>query len=764
MQPLAAPYGETRLLPQSLPRRHRAVRALVIALAAPIALAGNHAAAQQANPEAPRPAAYIRSTTSFSYFHPLDSGSLARGYLNVRLGEDWGLTPAFGLRASLLQIGGAEEVLMGASLGARWSHMFGPIRVSPGAEFVVGQAAVEAGAWYFDPSTGLMTHYTELHSAGTWGRGAGLLGIGEWFHRSGLGVGLSIGYWRFFAPKPGSALMLGLGIRLGRRDPSWYWRTSGKDDTPPHVRVISPTVASDGTRQLRVEGVRLIAADPSGIRSVMLDGEPMYVVPAKDSVVAASGGHGSGVDASLRPPIQRGAYPLHIKVTDGAGHQTTQVVVASVPDPDPPTTVLTDPRADARVEAPYVDVAGTTTSFAAGMRVGINGCLAVTNPTNVREGRPGRAFKLRAGLKPGDNVIEVETRDPHAGRSVLRWHVTHVPAAGDPAPHGPPLLALSAAPSVSGRAVRVSGTASDTAGFGIDAVLVAGVPANLQFTADDRSRADFVAYAAPGADIDVRATTLDGRAAEARPAAAAGAGKAPSGAALLIGLESYAADYVAGPATAAATAAAMADLLRTHGAVEFGNRTRVLTDGHATAHDIRFAMRWLAQAARDADVVYVYVGGHGIRGASGEAIGLVPYDVRNTYGSGAMPWAEFETLFQSLAAEVVAIVELRDDAGNTLPPPAGANCGAGAAPEGGLAILSAGGPADGSFSRRVLDVLLGDGAPAGSTVRLSDLLQGLGTSGKPPALRTVGPLFDPALPLTTTPDQPASSDHAPDRP
>lgn len=750
MQPLAAPYAREAHL---LPRRHRTVHTAIIALVAAAALAGNHAAAQQASPEAPTPVAFIRNTTSFSYFHPLDPGSLARGYVNFRLGEDWALTPAFGMRASLLQIGGAEEVLLGASLGARWSHLFGPIRVSPGAEFVVGQAAVDSGAWYYNPSTGLMTHYSELHSAETWGRGAGLLGSAEWFHRSGFGVGLSIGYWRFFAPKPGSALMLGLGIRLGRRDPAWYWRTSGKDDAPPHVRVVSPTVGSDGTRELGAEGLRLVAADPSGIRSVTLDGEPMYTVPAKDSVVAASGGHGSGVDASLRPTIQRGTFPLHIEVTDGAGHRTTQVVLASVPDPDPPATVLTDPPADARIEAPYVDVAGTTTSFAAGMRVGINGCFAVTSPANVQEGRPGRAFRLRAGLEPGANVIEVETRDPHAGRSVLRWHVTHVPAAGHPAPHAPPLLTLSATPSVSGEAVRVYGTASDTAGVGIEEVLVAGVPANLQFATNDRSRADFVAYAAPGADIDVRATTLDGRAAEAQPAAASGAGEAPTGAALLIGIGSYAADYLQGPATAAATATAMADLFRTRGVAKFEDRIRVLTDEQATDHEIRFAMRWLANAARDVDVVYVYVAGHGSRGASGEAIGFVPQNVRAAYATDVIPWAEFEQLFLSLNAEVVVVTELADDQGGALAPPANGNCGVGAVPAGGLAILSAGGPADGSFSRRVLDVLSGVGTRAGSPVRLSDLLQGLGASGGPPALRTVGPVFDPALPLTASPRQ-----------
>lgn len=751
MQPSAAPYLRTMSLP---PLRRRRVYLPGIVLGAILALSRGPVAAQEASPAPtqPPPGAFLQSTAGFSYLQPLTPGALSRGIPGIRLSEDWGLTPAIGMRASFLQIGGKEDIVQGGSIGVRWSHLFGPVRVSPGAELLVGHAVVDSGGYYVQSGTGETTYRPYRRSSRTWARGVGLVANAEWFHRSGLGIGLVLGYWRVMTPKPGGALMLGAGVRLGRRDPPWYWRTSGKDHVPPRMEVISPRAGPDGARQLDANGLRILAADPSGIEAVEIDGAPMHLQPAKADAVDAIGAQGPGVIASLRPAIKRGTQPLHVEVTDGAGNRTTGVVLASVPDPGPPAIVVISPAADTQVQAPYVDVAGATPSFEPGMRVKVNGCIAMTNPTNVLDG-PGRGFQLRVGLKPGTNVIEVETTDPYAGSNVVRQQVTRVPAAGDGAPHGPPVLTVSASPAVSGSATRVRGTVRDTAGVGIAEVLVDGAPANLQFTSDDRRQANFLAFAAAGdgTPVDVRTTTLDGRVADGRAIARSAAGRAPSGAALLIGVETYAADYIAGPANVAGTAAAMANLLRTRGVADFGNRTRVLTNEEATQHEIRYAMRWLAQAARGADVVYIYVAGHGVRGAQGEAVGFVPHDVHAAYGLGAVPWADFEQLYESLNAEVVVVTELVDDEGDALAPPANGGCGSGAVPAGGLAVLSAGGAADGSFSRRALDLLSGRGSSGGTPVRLRDLLRDLDATSGTPTLRTIGSILDPALPLTTAP-------------
>ncbi|HEX6940257.1 MAG TPA: hypothetical protein VF158_12660 [Longimicrobiales bacterium] len=719
--------------------------------AAVLLLAGRPALAQEAASESMR--LPPRFTTGVALLHPLTESLLGTDIPAFRAGVSWALDPAFAIEAGALQVAGETVIVQGASAGARWNVQAGPFRIRPGAELVVGRAIVDAGGWYVqDDAGGFRYRPYRRPSDGPAVGGGGLISV-DWIPRLGVGLEALLGYWYTVAPERSGALVLGAGLRQAIRDAEWYWRSSGQDDAPPRFDVESPEPGADGVRVLGPDGLRIVAADRSGIRAIEVDGVPIHLAPSKAAAAEVPGMSGKAAVAVLRPPIHEGTHPLRIEVWDGAGNRAERVVRVAAATPVPPATVITGPATDAPVAARYVDVRGAAMSATTGLRVEIDGCVAAAYADLV-SGTPAHVFNLRVPIAPGPNRIEIETIDPLRGRTTLVHEIQGAPIDEAATHDARPRFSLSRAPSVSGRAVRVSGDIADPDGIGLRDVRVDGSPAALSYRSGTRVDGGFLAYVPRNAAdaAEVVATTFDGRTDSVSVTPSAPRRTPPAGAALLVGIDDYAADHIAGPAGAAASATALAELLRRRAAADLpAERVRLLTGPDATERQIREAMQWLAATSRSVDVVYVYLAGRAVRGAAGAALGLVPHDAPATYGPGSIAWTELDQLFRSLRAEVVVLTELSDGDGRAVPPPMDAACGPAPLPRGGLAVLAATDRADGAFSRRALDTLAGT-PTGGAPVLLSDLIRALnGGTGSGPALRTRGPIFDPTLPLTRGP-------------
>jgi hypothetical protein len=720
---------------------HRSLALRVGAVALAFAVAGDSLAGQPAT---------FRHTTGFSVLHSLNAGPVAEGAPGYRVSAAWGWTPRVAFETSLMQVGGDDLVFRGGGLGVRLSHYAGPLRLRPAAELVAGQAIVDEGGWWIEEPGGGLTYRPYRRPASTPSAGVGALVNGEWFHRSGWGADVLVGYWRLFVGEPGGALVVAAGPRRAKRDAPWYWRTSGLDDAPPRLEVLGPEPRPDGLRDLGADGLTLLAADRSGIAGIAVDGVPVALRPAPADAAEVPGQRAAAAVGTIRPPIHSGRHPLQVEVRDGAGNAASRVVWVTSRPVAPPALVVTAPAADVLLTRPFTDVTGVVLTARSDIRVEVNGCVAEVSPVILDE-TSAHGFGVRVPLDLGSNPVEVRFTDRLGGLTVVRRDVVY--EAGASVPVGAaPALTHTASPAASGRAVRVQGQARDPGDVGIRDVRVAGEPAALGFGWARRIQADFVAYipATPGQRVDVEAHAFDGRSATGTFTADRRRGTPLAGAALLIGIESYAADRIAGPTGAATAARALSDLLTERGAAVMpSDRVRVLTDADATAEGIRAAMGWLARASRDADVVFVYLAGRAVTSAAGEAMGVVPHDVGATYGPGSIPWAELDELFRSIRAEVVVVAELAADEGDAAPPPLDPPCGVRPLPAGGLAVVAASGPADGSFSRRALDALAGGGRAGGTAILLADLLDALGArAGDASALRTRGPVFDPFLPLT----------------
>lgn len=719
-------------------------------LAVALLLACWPATAQEATPEpGPEPAGLrIRNTAGLSFLYPLTPGTLSPGVPGFRLSHAWGVNPSFAIEGSLLQLGGDAAILQGGGMGVRFTRTLGAVRFRPAVELVVGRAIIDEGGFFVDDGAGSVVYRPFRRPSRIPAVGAGVTGSAEWFHHSGWGAELILGYWRLALPVPSGALMVGVGLRRGSPDGTWYWRTSGKDQEPPRFGVASPDPRPDGIRALGSDGLSLFAADRSGIASIEVDGIPSELKPAPQGTAEAGTGEVRMI-ASVRPPIHRGTHPLEIEVSDGAGNRQTRIVWVSGSAPVPASTVITTPAGGAAIGTVHAEVGGFVGSATPDLRVVVNGCTAETVRSDVF-GEAGHAFKLRVPLQPGPNRVAVETVDPLRGRTVVHHDLMHVTGTTPKAPEALPDLTSWLTASTG--AVRVQGTARDAGGVGIREVRVAGTPAALRYMSGTRLDTEFLAYVTPPADgpVEVATTTFDGRVSSRLIPPPASHSPKARGAALLIGIEEYAADRITGPAGAAAIAGSMADLLRERAAFDLPEeRVRVLTNDAATLKAVREAIRWLAATAPAVDVVFLYVAGRGVVSAAGEAVGIVPHDTRATYGAGAIRWAEIEELLGSTAGELVVVAELADGEGRAAPPRLHPVCGVGSVWPGGRAVLAATGMADGTFSRRALNALSGTGIPGSLSVRLADLVRSLGgPEHLEPVLRTPGPVFDQALELT----------------
>ena len=702
-------------------------------------------------PSGPPPSAEVRNVTGLTYLHALTPGSLSEGLVGYRLSRAWGVTPGVAFEASLLRVGGESVILQGGGAGVRWTRQAGPFRFRPAAELVAGRGIVDEGGWTYETAGGERVYRPFRRPSSTPAVGAGVLGSVEWLSGWGIGAELAVGYWHLALPRSGGAFMVGGGLRGGARDAEWWWRTSGRDDVPPRFAVVSPSPSPNGDRAIDAAGLRVEAADRSGIREIRVDGVPADLQRASPRAGDAEAASAPAVTATAVPPIHGGRHPLRIEVVDGAGNVGEAEVWVTGSTAPALTATVTGPEPGTAVKRPWADVVGFVQAASPEVRVRVGPC-AVKTEAGVLVDAPARVFRLRVPVAPGPQTFDVTIADPMAGGAVLHHTVRRVDDGPVPPGAGFPTALADAAPSVSGLARRVWGTVRQAAP-GVAEVVVNGAPTAVELSTPTRSTIGFMTYlpSREAEPVEVVARSFDGRSVRAEAVSVARPGPAPRAAGLFVGIERYEDGRIEGPAGAAGSARALAERLGTHGAPALApERVRVLTDGEATGPALRAALRWLADAAEDADVVFVYLAARGVATATRQAGGLVPHGIRATYGPGSVSWRELEDRLAGLPAEVVVLTDLVDDSGGALPPPLRAACGPDPLPAGGLAVVSASAAGDGSFSRRALEVLSpAEPGTADGTVRLSDLIRELEEVGG--ALRTPATYFDPALPLVGAP-------------
>lgn len=668
---------------------------------------------------APGPDAVLppRATSGFTLMMPLTPGDLSRGIPGLRLTQTWSLTPGFAIQGSLLQVGGEDAILQGGGAGVRLSRSIGPLRVHPALELVFGRAVVDAGGWYVGVDWEREYRPWRLVADDPAAGAGATLGL-EWLHRSGFGAEILAGWWRLVTPERGSALMLGGGVRWGLADDVWFWRTSGHDDAPPRIAVSSdprhPVLALD-------------VADRSGIERVTIDGVPARLLPPRPGAAEVPGYTVVARAVSVRVPIAHGMHDVEIESVDGAGNRATTTVTLNGAYGVPPALGVSVPDT---VHTAWVDVRGSVSTFDEAPRVVVDGCVA---PTTAGDTDGASRFDWRVPLRPGMNAIATVVSDRFGGENAHTRDVVYMPGA-TATPSDAAELRTRVSRTASGLTLRVHGTASDGAGIGIHDVRVGDASAALGFLVPQRVRAEFLAFVPVGDDASIVARTVDGREATAALHAPQPATSRPRGVALLIGIDEFASAGIADRTDAASSAEAVAAVLHARGAADFGE-IRILTDGAATRDGIARALDWLGTAANDADVVVVYWAGRASPAARGEARALLASDARASYGPGELEWDALERRLRSIAAEVVVFTDLRDVDDTILVPAATLACGVQRIPRGGLAVVAA--PSDSLMSAL-------NGAPdrIGATT-LGELIDALG----PTALRTTGPVFDPALPL-----------------
>ena len=90
----------------------------------------------------------VRLTTGASLVHTFGAGPVADGVSEFRLTASWSLSQAFALETGVLQLGGDTGLVQAGTVGIAWTPRFGPFRLLPSLDLLLGREVVDQGGWY----------------------------------------------------------------------------------------------------------------------------------------------------------------------------------------------------------------------------------------------------------------------------------------------------------------------------------------------------------------------------------------------------------------------------------------------------------------------------------------------------------------------------------------------------------------------------------------------------------------------------------------
>ncbi len=379
-------------------------------LAAPVA------AQQATGPEA------YRLSAGFSVLAPIGGEDLlpAGGLPSGRATFSYQLTPLVGLHLGGLHMAPTDLRLWAGVAGLHLNVTRGRFRLSPFVEggYGVYDAVVDSGGVMVN---GVYRPFRRPIAGSAPGGGGGV--VADVILGPGLTVRVTGGYWLFpAADTVFGQPMVGLGLRLARKDNVWYWRTGGRDRVGPSVVVVAPEPEADGTVPVGRGELRLRASDVSLVERLEVNGRAL-------TLYRAEGGDRMAVIPPGELMLRSGPNTLAVVAVDGAGNRTEHELVVNGPPPDrmEPTIAVLSPAEGDTVSDVMVRVAGLVADESRIAALRVNGVEATLEPTSpVEAGRLEHApyehvtrFRADVPVGAGDAVIEVSAVDTVGNESRL---------------------------------------------------------------------------------------------------------------------------------------------------------------------------------------------------------------------------------------------------------------------------------------------------------------------------------------------------------
>lgn len=401
----------------------------------------------------------------------------------------------------------------GLAVGSSWALPLGPVLLEPfgevGATLLDGR--VETGSYEIllpGGGVGTVDLYAPVEGiGGVAGGGVSLSGLlGE-----KAPLRLTLGYWHLVGGDGFSrgGVRVGASLGVGRRDARWY--SLATDRTSPMARVVGRHLVARDSVEVEGPGVRVLAADASGIQRITVNGQPLEL--ERNGGAASELGPGSvAAQAEVVPPFE--GQDLDIMVQDSAGLRTRTLVRAyPAPDRDAPALEVLTPAGEGApgrwlLTALAEDFSGIAHASVGSCQVGLNAVEPGADGV-----RPAATSRLVGGWGdfPGTATLVVVDRSGNESRATFqpRWPEIRPGAAA-------PVIQAEAVRSAAGPAVRIRGSGSDPEGGWIRRVTVDGRSVPLA-VADRPTTATFDAWVTlpSGAALTtVTVTTMDGRTAE----------------------------------------------------------------------------------------------------------------------------------------------------------------------------------------------------------------------------------------------------------
>lgn len=541
-----------------------------------------------------------------------------------------------------------ELALMAGVGGLRVNVTKGRIRAAPYLEIGVGRllAQVDSGG-YSTPQSYVPDLY-EL--SGVMLGGGGGLGL-EVILGPGLTLSGSAGYSYFLSPNnvtpPLRGLFLGAGLSWTLKNNKWYWRTSGRDERPPTIRVHSPAPTPSGVVNAgtRVVGLELVASDLSGIDSVRVGTQIMYLDDAPEEARASDPEDGESSLATAMLTLDQGPNYFDVLAWDGAGNQAVVPLrVLGVPlDEAPPMVSVFTPGDGEDLLDGFVEVTGVASDEVDVRRVEVNGLRARLEPAaavdrsraGVPEDHVAYRFTANAPVDEGRNAFRVVATDTMSNEGVFdRFANGPTPEDVRSAPTIDILSPIEWAASDGSRGIGVVRRSSVRVGgmvryeLGIEEIRVDGRPATMEFNAngtvvnfegfvhmEDRPRQVMIQAQGVDGSISRRTFPIEPRVRGDNGTNAIAQTDGRERWAIVIGVSEYLDDRIPDLQYADDDAQAFYDFLRSPASGLGGvpeENIQFLIDEEATERQIRTALQTFLRRSTEDDIIMVYIAAHGM--------------------------------------------------------------------------------------------------------------------------------------------------------
>lgn len=542
-----------------------------------------------------------------------------------------------------------EDLALTAGVGGlRFNVTKGRIRAAPYLEVGVGRllAQVDSGGY-----TTPQSYVPDLYEiSGVMFGGGGGLGL-DVIVGPGLTLSGLAGYSYFLSPNdvttPIRGMFLGAGLSWTFKSNKWYWRTSGRDERPPTVRVHShaPTPSGVVDAGTTVVGLELVASDLSGIDSVRIGTQNMYLDEAPEEARASDPEEGESSLATALLTLDQGPNYFDVLAWDGAGNQAiVPLRILGLPlDETPPSVSVFSPEDGDDLLEGFVEVTGVASDEVDVRRVEVNGLRARLEPAGeadrsragVPDGHVAYRFTANAPVDEGRNAFRVVATDTMSNEGVFdRFANGPTPDDVRSAPTIDILSPTEWAASDGTRGIGVVRRSSVRIGgmvryeLGIEEIRVDGRPATMEFNANGTvvNFEGFVHMEDRPRQVMIRAQGVDGSVARRtfpiEPRVRAGNGTNPIAEtderqrwAIVIGVSEYLDERIPDLDYADDDARAFYEFLRSPASGLGGvpeENIQFLIDEDASERQIRTALQTFLRRSTEDDIIMVYIAAHGM--------------------------------------------------------------------------------------------------------------------------------------------------------